>query len=190
MLIREPQQLVVLNQSFKIRFIDMKINYTLHKKTNKYSQANKYYLEAFSTALFAHCLWECPSCNISSTFAFMKRTLKWGSDCKWCEINGAISDRFQFFANLPFNVIPFLGAVREEGLKNFFTVVTLRVFSLVFFSSNLEKGPIEACPGRGCGAVDWEWDCVCATWLLAYAASSSRCSLVPGTFESVNTSNQ
>lgn len=53
------------------------------------------------------------------------------------------------------NVVPFLGAVRDEGLKNFFTVVTFRVFSLVFFSSNLEKGPREACgPGCGCGAVD------------------------------------
>lgn len=88
------------------------------------------------------------------------------------------------------NVRPFLGGVRDEGLKNFLTVVTFRVFSLVFFSSNLEKGPREACPGCGCGAVDWEWDWVCAPWLLAYAASSSRCSLVPRTFDRANTINQ
>lgn len=70
-----------------------------------------------------------------------------------------------------------MGAVRDEGLKNFLTVVTFRVFSLVFFSSNLEKDPSEACPGCACGAVDWEWDW--APWLLAYAASSSRCNLEP-----------
>ncbi len=48
----------------------------------------------------------------------------------------------------------FLGAVREEGLKNFFTVVTFRVFSLVFFSSNLEKVEREG----------WEWDCGGWVW--------------------------
>lgn len=68
--------------------------------------------------------------------------------------------------------------MRDDGLKNFLTVVTFRVFSLVFFSSNLEKGPREAWPCCRCGATaDWGWDCVCAPWLLAYAASSSRCSL-------------
>lgn len=72
-------------------------------------------------------------------------------------------------------VAPFLEAVRDEGLKNLLTVVTLRVFSFVFFSSNLEKGPREACPGCCCAAADWE----CAPWLLAYAASSSRCNLDP-----------
>lgn len=57
-------------------------------------------------------------------------------------------------------------------------MVTFRVFSLVFFSSNLEKGPSEAWPCCRCGATaDCGWDCVCAPWLLAYAASSSRCSL-------------
>lgn len=75
------------------------------------------------------------------------------------------------------DVIPFLGGVRDEGLKNFFTVVTLRVFSLVFFSSNLEKGPREVWPE--CCAGDWPWDWVCTPWLLAYAASSSRCNLWP-----------
>lgn len=45
-------------------------------------------------------------------------------------------------------IVPFLEEVRDDGLKNFLTVVTLRVFSLVFFSSNLEKGPSE----------DWDWD--------------------------------
>lgn len=69
--------------------------------------------------------------------------------------------------------IPFLEAVRDEGLKNFLTVVTFLVFSFVFFSSNLEKAPREACPG----GVVWEW--VCTPWLLAYAASSSRCNLEP-----------
>lgn len=54
----------------------------------------------------------------------------------------------------PTLLIPFLGAVREEGLKNFFTVVTLRVFSLVFFSSNLEN------VAREC----WEWDCGGWVW--------------------------
>lgn len=79
--------------------------------------------------------------------------------------------------------VPFLGAMRVDGLKNFFTVVTLRIFSLVFFSSNLEKGAREAGP---CGGVDWAWGWGGAwlwgpwlggPWLLAYAASSSRCNL-------------
>lgn len=35
--------------------------------------------------------------------------------------------------------LPFFDPTLEEALKNFFTVVTLRVFSLVFFSSNLEN---------------------------------------------------
>lgn len=35
--------------------------------------------------------------------------------------------------------LPFLAPVLEEAVKNFFTVVTFRVFSLVFFSSNFEK---------------------------------------------------
>lgn len=34
---------------------------------------------------------------------------------------------------------PFFDPTLDEALKNFFTVVTLRVFSLVFFSSNLEN---------------------------------------------------
>ena len=45
-----------------------------------------------------------------------------------------------------------MGAMRVEGLKNFFTVVTLRIFSLVFFSSNLEKGARAA---LAWGGVDW-----------------------------------
>ena len=65
-------------------------------------------------------------------------------------------EEFQFNVKLAF--IPFLEAVRDEGLKNFLTVVTLRVFSLVFFSSNLEKAPREACPVCGCDAAGWEWD--------------------------------
>lgn len=77
-----------------------------------------------------------------------------------------------------FNGLPFLGGVRDDGLKNFLTVVTFRVFSLVFFSSNLEKGPREACPVWG--GVDWEWAWLCTPWLLAYAASSSRCNLKSG----------
>lgn len=35
--------------------------------------------------------------------------------------------------------LPFLAPALEEAVKNFFTVVTFLVFSLVFFSSNLEK---------------------------------------------------
>lgn len=35
--------------------------------------------------------------------------------------------------------LPFFDPTLDEALKNFFTVVTLRVFSLVFFSSNLEN---------------------------------------------------
>lgn len=35
--------------------------------------------------------------------------------------------------------LPFFDPTLEEALKNFFTVVTLRVFSFVFFSSNLEN---------------------------------------------------
>jgi hypothetical protein len=55
--------------------------------------------------------------------------------------------------------LPFLDPALEEALKNFFTVVTFRVFSLVFFSSNLEK------------VRDWApW----LLWLLAKASSSSR----------------
>lgn len=50
------------------------------------------------------------------------------------------------------SVVPFLGVLRDEGLKNFFTVVTFRVFSLVFFSSNLENGAREECPV--CDAAD------------------------------------
>lgn len=73
---------------------------------------------------------------------------------------------------------PFFGGVRDDGLKNFLTVVTFRIFSLVFFSSNLEKGPREAWLGCRCGAAaGWECACVCGPWLLAYAASSSRCNL-------------
>lgn len=71
------------------------------------------------------------------------------------------------FSGLVFVVkpLPFLGAVRDEGLKNFLTVVTLRVFSLVFFSSNLEKGPREAWLCWACGGVACAWDW--APWLLA-----------------------
>lgn len=58
----------------------------------------------------------------------------------------------------------------EEVLKNFFTVVTFRVFSLVFFSSNLEKGPRDGSAGCVCGgAAAWtgarDWACV--LWLMA-----------------------
>ena len=76
--------------------------------------------------------------------------------------------------NVHTSAVPFLGAMRVEGLKNFFTVVTLRIFSLVFFSSNLEKGAREAWPcggvdwARGCGwDWDWDWDWDGGPWLLA-----------------------
>lgn len=58
--------------------------------------------------------------------------------------------------------LPFFDPTLEDALKNFFTVVTSRVFSLVFFSSNLEN------------VRDWApW----LLWLLAKASSSSRWSL-------------
>lgn len=79
-------------------------------------------------------------------------------------------------------VVPFLGVLRDEGLKNFFTVVTFRVFSLVFFSSNLENGAREECPG--CDAADWAWGWGWTPWLLAYAASSSLCNLGPREIQS------
>lgn len=37
------------------------------------------------------------------------------------------------------SMVSFFDPTLEDALKNFFTVVTLRVFSLVFFSSNLEN---------------------------------------------------
>lgn len=60
--------------------------------------------------------------------------------------------------------LPFLGGVFVDGVKNFVTVLTLLDFSFVFLSSNLLKGVIAGCD--------------CALWcLLAYASSSSLCSL-------------
>lgn len=53
-------------------------------------------------------------------------------------------------------IIPFFEVRDEEVLKNFFTVVTFRVFSLVFFSSNLEKGPRDGGAGGACDAWAWE----------------------------------
>lgn len=54
-------------------------------------------------------------------------------------------------------VIPFFEERDDEVLKNFFTVVTFRVFSLVFFSSNLEKGPRDGSAGCVCDAAAWAW---------------------------------
>lgn len=68
------------------------------------------------------------------------------------------------------NVLPFFGVRDEEVLKNFFTVVTLRVFSLVFFSSNLEKGPRDGSAGCVGRAVAWAWAWAWVwTWVWAWA---------------------
>lgn len=80
---------------------------------------------------------------------------------------------FMIITQTKVDILPFLGVRDEELLKNFFTVVTFRVFSLVFFSSNLEKGPRDG--GAGCVWDAAAWDCV--PWVMAKAASSSRCSL-------------
>lgn len=70
--------------------------------------------------------------------------------------------------------LPFFGGVLVEGVKNFVTVWTLLDFSLVFLSSNLLKRVMFDC--------DWAFWC-----LLAYASSSSLCSLEGERNNSCNT---